>query len=52
MKINMTDAFIYDAIRSSRGKGRKDGAFPAALAVCQSPRHHGQGTGHRFPSLK
>ena len=33
----MTDAFIYDAVRTPRGKGRKDGALhevtPVRLAV-------------------
>ncbi len=29
----MTDAFIYDAVRSPRGKGRKDGALHEVTAV-------------------
>ena len=33
----MTDAFIYDAVRTPRGKGRKDGSLhevtPVRLAV-------------------
>ena len=29
----MTDAFIYDAIRSPRGKGRADGALHEVTAV-------------------
>ena len=32
----MTDAFIYDAIRSPRGKGRADGALHEVTAVALS----------------
>jgi acetyl-CoA C-acetyltransferase len=34
----MTDAFIYDAIRSPRGKGRPDGALQEVTAVALSAR--------------
>jgi acetyl-CoA C-acetyltransferase len=34
----MTDAFIYDAIRSPRGKGRPDGALHEVTAVALSAR--------------
>ena len=34
----MTDAFIYDAIRSPRGKGRADGALQEVTAVALSAR--------------
>ncbi len=34
----MTDAFIYDAIRSPRGKGRADGALHEVTAVSLSAR--------------
>jgi acetyl-CoA C-acetyltransferase len=34
----MTDAFIYDAIRSPRGKGRADGALHEVTAVALSAR--------------
>lgn len=34
----MTDAFIYDAIRSPRGKGRPDGALHEVTAVTLSAR--------------
>jgi acetyl-CoA C-acetyltransferase len=29
----MTDAYIYDAIRTPRGKGRKDGALHEVTAA-------------------
>ena len=29
----MTEAYIYDAVRSPRGKGRKDGALHEVTAV-------------------
>ncbi|HKK84349.1 MAG TPA: acetyl-CoA C-acyltransferase, partial [Roseovarius sp.] len=29
----MTDAYIYDAVRTPRGKGRKDGALHEVTAV-------------------
>ena len=32
----MTDAFIYDAVRSPRGKGRADGALHEVTAVALS----------------
>ena len=34
----MTDAFIYDAVRSPRGKGRPDGALHELTAVALSAR--------------
>ena len=34
----MTDAFIYDAIRSPRGKGRPDGALHEVTSVTLSAR--------------
>jgi acetyl-CoA C-acetyltransferase len=32
----MTDAFIYDAVRTPRGKGKKDGTLHEVSAVCLS----------------
>ena len=32
----MTDAFIYDALRTPRGKGRKDGSLHEITSLCLS----------------
>ena len=34
----MTDAFIYDAVRSPRGKGRADGALHEVTSVALSAK--------------
>ena len=38
----MTDAFIYDAVRTPRGKGKKDGALHKEEILAYIREYHGK----------